>query len=165
MKLKHTLIAGLVAGLSVVSVTAALAAPPDDGCAGGRAAWAGHPHGDMAAMAQQHLSKLKSELKLTSAQDSAWQAFSTQMTQSIAARQAARKSQAEPTGTAPERMGQHIEMLKQQLADMSAGQAALQDLYSVLSTDQRAIVDKHFAHMGGPGRPGGPARAGHGPAQ
>jgi Spy/CpxP family protein refolding chaperone len=154
MTRKHTLLAGLLASLSAISITAAMAASPDTGCAGGHAGMAGHGRSDMGAMAQQRLTQLKSDLKLTAAQDNAWQSFASQMTQRIASRQAARQTHTPPTGTAPERMGQHIEMMKQRLADMSADQAALQDLYSVLSTAQRAVVDQHIARMGSPGQEG-----------
>jgi periplasmic protein CpxP/Spy len=154
MTRKYTLLAGLLASLSALSITAAVAAPADTGCAGGPAGMAGHGRGDMGAMAQQRLTQLKADLKLTTAQDIAWQSFASQMTQRIATRQAAHQTHTPPTGTAPERMGQHIEMMKQRLADMSADQAALQDLYSVLSTEQRAVVDRHFARMGGPGQGG-----------
>jgi periplasmic protein CpxP/Spy len=159
MQLKHTLVAGLIGSLAAMSVGTALAATSEAGCPGARARMAGQAHGDMTAMAQQRLARLKTALKITAAQDSAWQAFANQMTQSMAAHQATRQAQGAPTGTAPERMGQHIEMLKQRLADMTAGQAAMQDLYSVLTTEQRAVVDQHFARMAGPGGPGpGPAQ-------
>jgi periplasmic protein CpxP/Spy len=159
MTLQHTLLAGLVAGLGTMTLSAGAAPAPQTGCAGGQHAMPGPAHADGAAMAQQRLARLKSDLKLTPAQDSAWQAYATQMSQQLAARQAARQARTPPTGTAPERMGQHIEMMKQRLADMSAGQAALQDLYSVLSTEQRAVVDQHAERMAGPGREGhGPGR-------
>jgi hypothetical protein len=158
MKLKHTLIAGLIGSLSLLSSATLLAATPDAGCRGDHAGGPPPPGGDPGAMAQQRLTKLKTDLKITADQDGAWQTFATLMAQRRAAHEAAHAARTAPSGTAPERLGQLIEGLKLQLADRVAEQGALQDLYSVLSTEQRTVADQHFSFREGPGRPGKPPR-------
>lgn len=52
-------------------------------------------------------------------------------------------------GSAPERMSQHTEMMKQRLAGMETMANAVKDLYAILTPEQKAIADKHFQMMEG----------------
>ncbi|MEO7726112.1 MAG: Spy/CpxP family protein refolding chaperone [Burkholderiales bacterium] len=111
------------------------------------------------AAVEGHLAALKVELKITPAQENAWQAFSTktrQRTDAMIARHEQRKAQPEATNqTAPERMAQHTERMKQRIAGMEARTAAVKDLYAVLTPEQKAIADKQFSRGSRHGRHGG----------
>ena len=109
------------------------------------------------AAVEGHLAALKVELKITPNQETAWQAFagkSRQQADAMIARHEQRRAQAPATNTnltAPERMAQRTERMKQHVAGMEARTAAVKDLYSVLTPEQKAIADKQFSH----GRKGG----------
>jgi len=104
---------------------------------------------DPAAMMEGRLAFLKSTLKITAKQDAAWQAYSAKAKQQgetmLAARAAMTAQNA--TGSAPERMAQRTAMMKQHLDNMETMNAALKDLYAVLTPEQKAIADQHFGNM------------------
>jgi periplasmic protein CpxP/Spy len=108
-----------------------------------------------AARVEGHLAALKVELKITPAQEQAWQTFATKSRQQAEARNARRaewKAQKPAANvTAPERLAQRTAQMKQGLAGMEAMTAAVTDLYGVLTPEQKALADKQFAH----GRHGG----------
>lgn len=140
------------AGLFVLGLAAqALAAPgcPDGGRAAcdGSTARAQHARlkGDPADMAARHLERLKSELKLQSSQEAAWNAFAAQAAEQAKAMRAERDemSQAGSNTTAPDRLAAHIAALKRRTAALEASQPALSALYAALSTEQRAVFDRH----------------------
>jgi len=112
---------------------------------------------DFAAAASARLDKFKAELKITAAQDAAWQAFVGKAKQQIENMQTmCPQAQAQPpaskaaTLSAPERMDKGIEFMKQRLASMETMNAALKDLYAVLTPEQKAIADQHFERHHGP---------------
>lgn len=120
---------------------------------------------------QEHLTRLKTELKITPAQDKAWQAFSAQAVQRAQALRAQR-AEAPPapaTGHAPERLAAQIERLQQHLAGLQSTQKSLKDLYAVLSAEQQDQADRalarlvHEGPMGHDGDRGGRRGPGHGP--
>lgn len=100
-------------------------------------------------MVDSHLADLKTALKITTAQEGAWQAFATKAKQQAETMQAMRGKMQDATGTAPERMAQRTEMMKQHLGSMETMTAAVKDLYAVLTPEQKAIADQHFGMMGG----------------
>ena len=109
---------------------------------------------DPAAMIDGRLAYLKSALKITTAQESYWQVFSTAFKQQGDAMQAMHTAAFQnAAATAPDRMAQHVTLMQQQLANMETMSNALKDLYAVLSTDQKTVADQLFGNMhGGFGR-------------
>ncbi len=102
------------------------------------------------AMIEKHFDQFRSELKITASQEAAWQAFVAKAKQQHEAGQAMgeKMMSGTPAASAPERMDKGIEMMKQRIANMEAMSAALKDLYAVLTPEQKAVADRHFAHMG-----------------
>lgn len=111
----------------------------------------------------QHAAKLRADLKLTAQQEPAFAAF-------MAAGKPAQRMEAGRGGRAqlaalpaPQRMQQHIERQKQRTARMEARLAALNNLYAVLTPEQKQVLDsramriggKHHGHRGGHGGHGG----------
>lgn len=167
MNTLHKLLAGGAAALALAAVGAVAAAPADGMPGEGMAQRMGMhrgPHGDPANMVQQHLARLKTDLKITAAQEAAWQTFAAragERAQAMKTLHEQRQSAGKTTQTAPERMAQHVDAMRQQLAGMESLQGALKDLYAALTPEQRKLMDDHAARFGaGPGGPGG--REGHG---
>lgn len=130
---------------------------------------------DPVARAQDHLARLKTDLKITPAQDKAWQGFAAQVTQqaeTMKTRFAQRPDpKAEAQMHAPERMAQQLAQMQERLKDMQAMRDRVADLYAVLTPAQQTLADQHFARVGhemrermehGMGRPG-PMGPGMGP--
>mgnify|MGYP001792250088 CR=1 FL=1 len=98
---------------------------------------------------------LKVELKITQAQEKAWQTFADKTRKQAEARtaQRAKFAGAKPADNvpAPERLAQRTARLKQAIAGMEARTAAVTELYATLSPEQKAIADKQFSggHRGG----------------
>ena len=116
-------------------------------------------YGNPAAAAEWRLSGLKSELKITSAQESAWKTFSDQAKQQAEAMQALMTSaQGSAQATAPERLELRNQVMKKRQEQMEKGTAAFKDLYAVLTPEQKALADQRMGMMGGRGmafnRPG-----------
>ena len=108
--------------------------------------------GNPAAAAESRLSNLKSELKITAAQESAWKVFADQAKQQAEAMQALMTSaQGSAQATAPERLDLRNQIMKKRQEQMEKGSAAFKDLYAVLSPEQKALADQHFGMMGGRG--------------
>ena len=108
------------------------------------------PGGNPTAAAEARLAYLKSELKITSGQESAWKAFADQSRQQAEAMQALRGTmQGSTAATAPERMELRNKVMKQRQEQMEKSTAAFKDLYAALTPEQKALADQRFA--GGPG--------------
>jgi periplasmic protein CpxP/Spy len=160
MKRIHKILIGAAGVLAVAAATAVVAAPHDGmgPCGGGPGMGMMHGEhgrgGDMAAMAEKHLAKLKTDLKITAQQEPAWQAFATKAAEQAKAMQAQhqqhmqeRDKGAPANVSAPDRMAEHLSQMKQHLAGMESMQAAVKDLYAALTPEQRALADKHFDRM------------------
>ena len=102
---------------------------------------------DPAAMAEAHLSDLKAQLKITTAQESAWQTFAAQAKAQAASMQAMRAQMQQDTGTAPERMAQRTTAMQQRAAGMATMTTAFSALYAVLTPEQKAIADQNVGMM------------------
>ena len=160
MKRTHTLIAGVVAGIAL-AVAGGHLCPAVRRHGSGHGSWNGNGHGpghgpmagvDPAAMADAHLSDLKAQLKITAAQEDAWQTFAAQAKQQAASMQAMRAQMQTATGTAPEQMGQHAAAMQQRAAGMATMTNAFGALYAVLTPEQKTIADQNVGMMGRHGR-------------
>lgn len=109
--------------------------------------------GDMTALADKRLGELKTELKITAAQEPTWQAFTNKARQQAQAMQASRTKMHEAAGQTPDHMVQRTDFMKQRLAGMESVNAAMKDLYAVLTPEQKAAADQRLGH--GAGHPGG----------
>ena len=132
MKTTGKIALGILAGLGVAASAAVLA----------------HGHGPMMghgpkAMCKDggpkaHLGTLKTELKLTAKQESAWQAFEKTVRAQMSAHDAgaATAKDADPMQT-------RITHMEQRLAGMKEVQKARTELYKVLTPEQKAVFDRH----------------------
>jgi protein CpxP len=155
MKRTHTLIAGVVTGVAL-AVAAATYAQPSGNAGPGHEF---HAKADPAVRVESRLTDLKAQLKITAAQETAWQAYTAQVKQQAASRHAAHAQMQEGTGSAPDRMAQRTAAMKQQAAGMEATTRAFSVLYGALTPEQKAIADqnvampghhgKHFGHHAG----------------
>ena len=162
MKRTHTLVAGVVAAVALAFAAATYAQPYCGmGQGFGPGMGMGHGHGPMAgvdpaAMADARLSDLKAQLKITAAQEAAWQTFATQAKQQAASMQAMRGQMQAGTGTAPEQMGQRAAAMQQRAAGMATMTNAFGTLYAALTPEQKAIADQNVGMMGHRGMRFGP---------
>lgn len=162
-------LAGAALSLTLLGAQAQTASAPAAPQPGASApGWmGGHRHAgrgdfDPVARAQDHLTRLKANLKITPAQDKAWQGFAAQVTQqaeTMKTRLAQRPDpKAEAQVHAPERMAQHLAQMQERLKDMQALRDRMAELYAVLTPAQQTLADQHFARMGSEAR----GRMGHG---
>ena len=93
------------------------------------------------------LSFLKNELKITSDQQAAWDAYAAQAKTQAATMQAFHAQPPSTAQTATERIEQRAERAKLRAEQMKAMSAAVKDLYAALTPEQKAVADQHF---GGP---------------
>lgn len=110
--------------------------------------------GNPSSMAEARNAYLKSELKISAAQESAWKAYAEQAKQQAEAMQALRTTaQGSAQATAPERLEFRNQLMKKRQELMEKSTAAFKDLYAVLSPEQKALADQHagFGMMGGRG--------------
>lgn len=116
--------------------------------------------GDPTAMVEGRLAYLKAELKITSAQDNAWQAYAGKAKQQAEAMQALGTTmQGSTQASAPERLALRSEMMRKRGEQMEAMTSALKDLYATLTPEQKTIADQRmggFGAMAGRGFGGGP---------
>lgn len=103
-----------------------------------------------AGNSDEGLAALKVELGITAKQDTAWQAFAAKAKQQAESRQArfAKMQEAHSAGSAPERLAQRTEIMKQHQAELAAQAAALKDLYAALTPEQKALADQRFGGFG-----------------
>lgn len=147
----HTVLAGAIAGVTLAIATVTFAQPfggmghgPGMGMGQGQGPIAGV---DPSVMVDSHLADLKAQLKIATAQEPAWQAFTTAAKQQAAGMQAMHVQMQQSTGTAPERMAQHAAMMQQRGAAMATMSTAFSSLYAVLTPEQKAVADQHAGMM------------------
>ena len=128
----------------------------------GKAMGMGHGHGhgkmegaDPAARVDSHLGDMKAQLKITTAQEPAWQAFSTAAKQRAAGMQAMHTQMQHDSGNAADRMAQHSAMMQQRSAGMVATSEAFKALYAALTPEQKAVADQSFGKMAHRGKDAG----------
>ncbi len=117
------------------------------GMMGGGGFGPGAAGGGPAANMDARLSFLKTELKITSDQQAAWDAYATQAKARAAAMQAFHAQPPSTAQTATERIDQRAERATLRAEQMKAMSAAVKDLYAALTPEQKAVADQHF---GGP---------------
>jgi hypothetical protein len=165
---KSLVLAGLLAttGMAAFSQSTAGTAPMGDHSAmmkdGGMM-----DHGDkgrmgkmdsakMEAMVNKHLSQLKTKLKITAAQESAWTTFAAAMKPTGNMMQKHEAERAEMAKlTTPERIDKMHSLRAQHMADMTAAMdkrdEATKTFYAALSADQKKTFDAEHARMGAHG--------------
>lgn len=110
---------------------------------------------DPAVRADQHLARLKADLKLTAAQEPLFQAFAEKLKAEAGKGMEAMRANAQDLSlSAPDRMAQRTEIMKERLAAMESVNASFKQLYDSLSADQKRVADIHAARMGHGGHPG-----------
>lgn len=160
-KIVAATLATLAVSLAAVSVVSAFPGPGFGPMGGGPGAFgpgARFARGDLAAFAEKRIDDLKTELKITAAQEPAWQALTSKAKQQAQAMQANRTKMQEAAGPTPDRMAQRSDFMKQRVAGMESMSAAMKDLYAVLTPEQKILADQRFGHGGGPRMPFGPRR-------
>ncbi len=96
---------------------------------------------------EQRLADLKTKLAITGGQESQWQAFEAQVRQERANARAARQTPPQEVTAAPDRLARRAEFMKQRSAGLEAIAGALKNLYGILTPDQQAIIDQHYARL------------------
>jgi len=141
---KQLLIGFAVLGLAGTTYAAAPADP------------AAPAHGQWAERAAAHHKQLHDALRLTPAQETAWNNYQAAMPKHEAGRHPDRA--AWKTMSAPQRLEQQIAMSRQHTEQMEARLAALQPLYASLTPEQKKVFD---AQSGGHGRHRGMRHGAH----
>lgn len=98
-------------------------------------------------MRAQRIARLHDELKITPAQENAWNAFVASMKPAHRADRQHGDRAAWAGLSAPQRAEKMIERQKQRTAFMEQRLAALNTFYSVLSADQKKVFDEKTAQM------------------
>jgi Spy/CpxP family protein refolding chaperone len=101
---------------------------------------------DHAAVAEGRLAYLKSVLKITPAQESAWDAFATTSKAQAASMDAMREKMWQADGSAADRAQARAEAMQQRATVMAAASKALGSLYAVLTPEQKAVADQNMGH-------------------
>ncbi|MFN0298892.1 MAG: Spy/CpxP family protein refolding chaperone [Burkholderiales bacterium] len=103
--------------------------------------------GQFGSRIEQRLADLKMKLAITGGQESQWQAFEAQVKQETANARATHQSPSQPVTAAPDRLARRAELMKQRSAGLEAIAGALKNLYGILTPDQQAIIDQHYAQL------------------
>ena len=113
-------------------------------------------NGTPGAFVENRLSGLKSELKITSAQESAWNAYAGEWKKQADAMAKLHETMRESTAsTVPERLELRNQMWKAREARTEALTTKTQELYAALTPEQKSIADRRLGGFG-PGMGGGP---------
>lgn len=160
---RNTLIAVIAIGFGAALSLAAAGAsahPHGYGMGGGPGYGMGYGHGDPAAAVEGRLAYLKTELKITKAQEGAWKKYSDEARKQAESMQAMRAAmQGGATANAADRMELHDKLMKSRLEQSEKMTAAFKELYAALAPEQKALADRHPGGGMGFGGPG----SGHGP--
>lgn len=169
MKTTTKIVAGTMAAMSLATASAVFAhqgmgtgmgpgAGPGMGMGYGMGpGMRGGMHGpESVGVTTARLADLKAELKITPAQDSAWQAYASVVQQQAAAREAMhaqmRAQMQAPNATVPgDRSTQHEAMSQLRDQHFAARSAAVKDLYAVLTPEQKTLADQRLSVMRGHG--------------
>ena len=104
-----------------------------------------------AEFAARRVARLHDELKITPAQENAWNAFVASMKpQARGQRPAPHLDRSAQAGlSAPQRLAQHIERQKQRTAAMEQRLGAVNSFYAVLTPEQKKTFDDKAARLEG----------------
>jgi Spy/CpxP family protein refolding chaperone len=139
-KIVLAFIAAIGIGATACSYATGMGMGPGGGCA-----MAGNP-----AQIDGHLATMKKELKIGSEQEAAWSAFAgaikQQKTEMMSAMQERmqQSSSAQTIQSAPDRIIERTRFMKQRAAGMETVASAMKQLYSVLTLEQKKVLDGHF---------------------
>jgi Spy/CpxP family protein refolding chaperone len=115
---------------------------------------------DPAARADQHLTRLKAELKPTAQQEPLWNAYAEKVkAESGSGMEAMHATMQNDKLTAPERMAAMNAMMKNRLASHEAVTDSFKRLYDSLTPEQKTVADQLMSRMGAMER-GNPGRQG-----
>ena len=134
-------------GVMVASYATAMGMGPDKGCA--MAGFKGKKMADPARM-DGHLDKMKKELNISAEQENAWSLFADTIKQQKTEMMSAMQEQSQQTSSAqsakpaPDSISEHVKSMKQRVTGMEAVASAMQQLYTVLTPQQREILDSRF---------------------
>lgn len=163
MKTRTKIFTAIVAA-GVMGVGTLAIAQPFGGC-DGRAGMMSTRF-DPAARADQRLTRLKTDLKLTAAQEPLWQAFAEKAkAEAGKGFKAMRENSQDLSLSAPDRMAQRTALMKERVAAMESVNASFSKLYDSLSVDQKRVADIHAARMGQHGHMGHRGSRGRGGPQ
>ena len=113
-------------------------------------------YGNSGAFVENRLAGLKSELKITPAQEPAWNAYVEQAKSQAESMRSSMIAMHERTpATLPERLELRDQIWKERQARSEAMGQKLKDLYAALTPEQKAILDQRTGGNG-PGFRGGP---------
>jgi len=166
MKLNSKIVSGFMATTAVAfGIAVAHAAPSGPACEHmgpgmGMMHERMHGPGDPGARAEQRLTQLKSQLKISAEQEPLWAAFAEKAKAEAGKGMKAMRDKAQQPMPAPERMTQMIATMKERMTAMESVSESFKRLYDGLTPEQKAIADKQGV-FGGPmmgppmGKPGG----------
>lgn len=95
----------------------------------------------------EHAKRMHDALKITPAQEGAWQAYLSALKTNMPQRGHFDRASFKDM-TAPQRMEKHIEMAKAHIARMESNLAATKTFYSTLTPEQQKVFDEKSSHMG-----------------
>lgn len=112
----------------------------------GRAMHQRHGGKEMGQHVEGRIAFLKAELAITDEQSPQWQVLEETMREGMGARAEMREERREMRAgggdlSAPERIAAHVEAMEARLVHMKSMQAALDDLYAVLTPEQQKTAD------------------------
>jgi len=135
-----------------LATVAALGASAGAVQAHGASAGAGFGRGhsaDPVAAADQRLTRLKSDLKITATQESAWNAYAEHVKQHAGEMQALHNTMHDSTSgttrpSAPERIERQAQFAKKQQEHLERLAVLTKDLYAVLTPEQKTLADQRL---------------------
>jgi Spy/CpxP family protein refolding chaperone len=158
---RNTIIAVIAIGAgAAISLAAGIASAHPHGYGPGMGGGPGYGMGNPAAAVEARLAYLKTELKITNAQEGAWKKYSDEARKQAESMQAMRTAmQGGAAANAADRMELHNKLMKSRLEQSEKMTAAFKELYAALTPEQKALADQHpgrgmgFGHGfgGGPG--------------
>jgi hypothetical protein len=147
MKLNSKIVSGLLATSAFAfGIGAQAAEPAGAGCEEGGP---GRMMGDAVARAEQRMSQMKSQLKLTDKQEPLWKAFAEKMQAEMAQGMNAARDKMQQPMSAPERMAQMMSMMRERMTVMESAADSFKRLYDTMTPEQKAIADKQAGMFGG----------------
>jgi len=134
----------IAVGLATAAALGAAAGAAQAHGASGGASY-GRGHGDPVASADQRLTRLKSDLKITAAQEPAWNAYAAQIKQHAGEMKALHDARSgSAPATAPERIERQAQFAKQQQEHLERLAVLTKDLYGTLTPEQKTLADQRL---------------------
>jgi len=113
----------------------------------GRCEMAGKKMADPAQI-DSKLAEMKKILNISAEQEAAWTAFAKimkqQKTEMMSVMQERHANSAKSTQSAPDRIDERTQLMKQRVAGMETVASAMKQLYAVLTPQQKEILDARF---------------------